>query len=78
MRVNADRLAAFERLLAQPDPRELTRGHRLTQPGKRDRHSRFWQACVRVWLQRQIGQAEGSSAVIRFGSPRFVRIVNGR
>ncbi len=62
--VNAERLLAFEQLLAQPDPRGLRpRRHRLTQPGARDRWSSTWQRAVRTWTQARIAgvHAEGAA-----------------
>lgn len=82
MTSNAERLAAVQQLLAKPDERALkTRGHVITQPGKRDRFVHTWLPAVRVWTQRQIGQRAGvvegwhPSAIAQRGVPRVADYV---
>lgn len=72
--MNGERLAAFERLLALPDPkvsrwqmllnraqrvRPSRYGHRLTYEGDRFRISKLWQRCADVWMAERIARAEG-------------------
>jgi len=62
--VRVRRLLAFASLLAQPDERTLRgprgrRGHKMTQPGKRDRFAKLWLVTVRVWTEGRLAAHAG-------------------
>lgn len=54
-----ERLLAYERLLAQPDPRGMHRAHRLTQPGHPLRLEAEWLPSARMWLAQRLAQRRG-------------------
>lgn len=64
--VDAARLIAFERLLAQRDDRSLRgvtgqrRGHRVTQTGARDRFMVTWLPATRVWSAYRFAALAGA------------------
>lgn len=65
MRVNISRLHAVEQLLRLPDEvrDDRRRGHRLRQPGKRQRFQQVWVPAVRVWTQHRVATTASAEAI---------------
>jgi hypothetical protein len=63
--VDAERLLAFEQLLAREDERALrgaagrSRGHHITAPGQRGRQTAAWLPAARVWLEHRLAISVG-------------------
>ena len=56
-----ERIDAFARLLAEPDPRDLgRRGHVLRYAGDPDRRATRLPKILRGWMQRQMDDAEAA------------------
>jgi hypothetical protein len=56
--MSVERLAAFTKLLAKPDPADLKgRGHRLIRLGKRDRWTETWLPAARSWMTLRLVEA---------------------
>ena len=77
-----ERCAAFEELLAQPDPSDLKlRGHVLTQPGKRERWVETWLPAVNAWTTARISAAtdpeDGWKPARRLSQPLFLTPIEG-
>ncbi|MEO8679240.1 MAG: hypothetical protein ABI665_09355 [Vicinamibacterales bacterium] len=68
------RLVAFERLLATPDPPELGhRGHCMTHAGHPLRFESEWLSASRAWLEYRLGQRRGIVEGWKPAVRRFVR-----